>query len=213
VKPIASRPLVVGFDLDMTLVDSADGIVECIVYACSLHGVTVDPAEVHPTVGWPLDLVFPRWVPDVDPEILMAAYRERYVTHVIPFTKVLPGARAAIAAVHDRGGRVLVISAKRGDHVEAVLAAGGLPADLVVGSRFAEAKGATLLEEGAWAYIGDHTGDVVAARHAGALAVAVSTGPTPAEELWAAGADVVLPGIGGFPDWLHEALGRYPDLS
>jgi len=211
VEPIASRPLVVGFDLDMTLVDSADGIVECIVHACSLHGVTVDPAEVHPTVGWPLDHVFPRWVPDVDPEILMAAYRERYATHVIPFTKVLPGAREAIAAVHDRGGRVLVISAKRGDHVEGVLAAGGLFADVVVGSRFAEAKGATLLEERAWAYVGDHPGDVVAARHAGALAVAVPTGPTSAEELLSAGADVVLPSIAAFPDWLHEALGRYPE--
>ena len=212
-KPIAARPLVVGFDLDMTLVDSADGIVECIVYAGSLQGATVDPAEVYPTVGWPLDHVFPRWVPEVDPEILMAAYRERYLTHVIPFTKVLPGAREAIAAVHDLGGRVLVISAKRGDHVEAVLAAGGMPADLVVGSRFAEAKGATLLEEGAWAYVGDHTGDVLAARHAGALAVAVPTGPTTAEELWAAGADVVLPGIEAFPDWLHQALGRYPEPS
>lgn len=192
----------------MTLVDSADGIVECIVFACSLHGVVVDPAEAHLTVGWPLEHVFPRWAPQVPVEQLKAAYRERYLTHVVPFTKVFPGAHEALEAVRVRGGRVLVVSAKRGDHVQAVLDAGGLSADLVVGSRFAEGKGETLAAEGAWAYVGDHAGDMLAARSAAAVAVGVPTGPTSAAELAEAGADVVLTSIGDFPDWLDTTLGR-----
>ncbi|SCF94498.1 HAD family hydrolase [Streptomyces sp. Ncost-T10-10d] len=41
--------------------------------------------------------------------------------------------------------------------------------------------------------MGDHAGDMRVARTAGALSAAVATGPCDVEDLWAAGADVVLP--------------------
>jgi phosphoglycolate phosphatase len=44
-------------------------------------------------------------------------------------------------------------------------------------------------------------GDVVGARGAGAVAVAVATGPTSRADLEAAGADVVLDDLSAFPDW------------
>ena len=61
-----------------------------------------------------------------------------------------------------------------------------------------------LHEIGAQVYVGDHPGDVVAAIGADAVSVAVSTGPTPAAELSAAGADVVLESLASFPEWLDE---------
>jgi uncharacterized protein len=61
-----------------------------------------------------------------------------------------------------------------------------------------------LHEIGAQIYVGDHPGDVVAAIGADAVSVAVSTGPTPAAGLSAAGADVVLDSLASFPEWLNE---------
>jgi hypothetical protein len=46
-----------------------------------------------------------------------------------------------------------------------------------------------------------------AARVAGAAGVGVATGGTDAAALWAAGADVVLPGLASFPDWLEAWCG------
>ncbi len=80
----------------------------------------------------------------------------------------------------------------------------GLTADLVVGDRFAEGKGEVLREIGAQVYVGDHTGDVVAAIGADAASVAVATGPTSAEDLATAGADVVLASLTELPGWLDE---------
>ena len=54
--------------------------------------------------------------------------------------------------------------------------------------------------------MGDHIGDVTAARAADAMAVAVATGPNSAEDLAASGADVVLPDLSRFPAWLSSYL-------
>jgi phosphoglycolate phosphatase len=45
---------------------------------------------------------------------------------------------------------------------------------------------------------------MLAARVAGAAAVAVLTGGAGEDALRAAGADVVLPGLPAFPDWLQS---------
>jgi hypothetical protein len=76
--------------------------------------------------------------------------------------------------------------------------------DLVAGDLFAGQKGELLLREGAHAYVGDHPGDMEAARVARATAVAVLTGGTGEEALRDAGADVVLSDLTGFPAWLRS---------
>jgi phosphoglycolate phosphatase len=101
------------------------------------------------------------------------------------------------AAVHARGGRVLVVTSKIEWLARMHLDHLGLAVDVVVGDVFAEEKGAVL--GGAWAYVGDHVADVRAARAAGCRSVAVATGPCSAEELRVAGADDVLPDLTAFP--------------
>jgi len=64
-----------------------------------------------------------------------------------------------------------------------------------------KAKAEALVEYGAAVYVGDHVGDVLGARAAGALSVAVATGPYSPAELRAAGADVVLGDLTEFPAW------------
>jgi phosphoglycolate phosphatase len=60
-------------------------------------------------------------------------------------------------------------------------------------------------------YVGDHIGDVRGARLAGVLSVAVPTGPCDADELRAAGADVVLTDLTAFPAWLRSYAADRPD--
>lgn len=201
--PSPSQPRTVGFDLDMTLVDSADAIVDGVAAVGERWGLPVDEAWLRTTIGLPLDVVFPEVVPDVPYAEALEVYRARYLSHGLAMQSLLPGAREALEAVHGDGFRIVVVSAKKDSHVRAVLATVGLDHLVaeVVGERFGDGKAAALLDHRAEVYVGDHPGDVVGARGAGAVAVAVATGPTPAEDLAAAGADVVLADLSAFPAW------------
>jgi phosphoglycolate phosphatase len=194
---------VIGFDLDMTLVDSADAIVDSIAHTCRVYGVEIDEQAVRDGVGLPLDRVFPDYIPDVPYDEALEIYRARYLSHGLAMQALLPGAREALEAVVDDGCSILVVSAKKDTHVRAVLDEVGL-AHLVrdvVGERFAETKSDALRDADARVYVGDHVGDVLGARGAGAVAVAVATGPTSRDALAAAGADVVMDDLTGFVDW------------
>lgn len=206
--PLAPGP-VVGFDLDMTLVDSAAGIFATLAAACAEVGVTIDEAAARRWIGVPLEDTLRAIAPQVDPDATAERYRELYPEVGVPPITLLPGAAEAFEAVHDLGGRVLVVSAKVEPAVRRVLAHVGLDTgrrapDLVVGGLFAAAKGVRLAAERTDVYVGDHPGDVEAAKVAGAVAVAVATGPHPASDLAAAGADVVLADLTGFPAWLRD---------
>ena len=191
-----------GFDLDMTLVDSAEGIVLSVQHVISQYGIDADGDEIRSTIGLPLDHVFPRWLPEEPYDVLLAAYRAHYRVNGIPLTRPMPGAAEAIAAVRGRGDRVLVVTAKYGAVASLALEAAGLDADEIVGDLFAEGKATALREHDAWAYVGDHPGDVRAARSADVISVVVPSGPTSLVELSAAGPDVVLPDLTHLPEWL-----------
>lgn len=194
---------VIGFDLDMTLVDSADAIVDSVAHTCRHFGGTVDEDVVRAGVGLPLEVVFPDFIPEVPYAEALVVYRERYLSHGLAMQSLLPGAQESLASVVDDGYRIVVVSAKKDTHVRAVLEEVGLSSYVadIVGERFAETKAEALRDHGALAYVGDHTGDVRGAIGAGAVAVAVATGPTSADDLRAAGADVVLADLTEFPAW------------
>jgi pyridinium-3,5-biscarboxylic acid mononucleotide sulfurtransferase len=195
------RP-VVGFDLDLTLVDSAEGIAATIALVADELGVPVDRGAWLAAVGRPLEEVCAEFFPPHLADSAVERYRAHYPTVGIPATTVLPGAVEAIEAIRAHGGRVLVVSAKIGHAAEQTVAGVGLDVDEVLGGLFAEAKGHALAERGAHAYVGDHVGDVVAARTAGVASVGVATGPAPPEVLREAGADVVMDDLDAFPVWL-----------
>lgn len=201
------RQLVVGFDLDMTLVDSAAGIAASLAAALGEQGLSLDPEGFWPLVGLPLEDTLLALAPTVDLARAVPAYRAAYPTLGAPAAVLLPGAAEAIVAVHARGGRVLVVSAKIETAVRSVLSQVGLDhgdraPDEVAGGLFAAAKSPKLQAAGAQVFVGDHPGDLEAARLAGAFALAVSTGPHDRQQLLAAGADAVLADLRDFPRWL-----------
>lgn len=196
------HPLTVGFDLDMTLVDSRPGIAAAYRALSAETGVPIDVDLVVSRIGPPLETELAHWFPADGVAAAADRYREIYPDHAIAPSTALPGARESVAAVRALGGRAIVVTAKYEPNAKLHLAHLGIEPDTVVGWLWAEAKGEALREHGAQVYVGDHTGDVRGARAAGALSVAVTTGPCDAAELRTAGADVVLEDLTGFPAWL-----------
>jgi len=207
--------LAVGFDLDMTLVDSSEGIVSTVQAALADYGVTVTRTDVWPSIGLPLDVVLGAHLPANQVEAAKARYRHLYPALGVPGTRLLPGAVEAFAAVRAMHGRVVVVSAKTQRAVHLVLHHVGLEPDVVVGDLFGADKATALRENGVGVYVGDHTGDVMGALAAGAASVGVTTGPVDAEALRAAGADVVVDSLAELPAWLddHVLDARLADLD
>ena len=201
------RPqLVVGFDLDMTLVDSRPGILATLE---ALGAETGAPVTGHDMLDALLrgniDLEFAERFPADDAARWADRFRELYVEFGVPGTDLLPGAHESVDAVHDAGGRVVVVTAKYEPNALRCLTHVGLTVDAVFGWRYADGKADTLIEEAATIYVGDTPNDVRAAARAGAHMVAVTTGPHAAGELRDAGATTVLDSLVQFPPWLRAA--------
>ena len=200
--------LVVGFDLDLTLVDSRERIMRSYIHALRDVGVEVSREDLEPHMGIPLTHTVAAVAPAVDADALVARYRRYYDDPASPPTEPMRGAAEALTAVRELGGRTVVVSAKYVPAVHTALAEAGLVdlVDAVYGELFAEDKSAALLEQQATVYVGDHPGDMAAAAGAGALAVGVTTGSHDAQALSAVGAAVTLEHLSAFPGWLQGHL-------
>lgn len=203
--PFSAAPTV-GFDLDMTLIDSRPGIRACYVALAERTGTYIDADLAVTRLGPPLAEEMAHWFPAEQVPAVADLYRELYPTYAITGTLAMPGAREAIAAVQAAGGRAVVVTAKWEPNAKLHMEHLGMAPDAVIGNLWAEQKAVALREHGASVYVGDHVGDVRGARAAGALSVAVPTGPCGAVELTGAGADVVLDDLTRFPDWLAGYL-------
>ncbi|WP_371480006.1 HAD family hydrolase [Kitasatospora sp. NBC_00315] len=203
---VPAAPFTVGFDLDMTLLDTRPGIRATYLALSAETGTYIDSDLVVTRLGPPLLDELRNWfAADRLPEVA-ARYRALYRELALAPTVALPGAHAAVEAVRAAGGRVAVITGKYEPNALLHLEHAGLHADVLVGDLWAEGKGDALREHGAGVYVGDHLGDIRGARRAGAVAVGVATGPYGADELLAAGADVVLADLTEFPAWLAGHL-------
>ncbi|MET7804117.1 HAD family hydrolase [Micromonospora chersina] len=200
-------PLMVGFDLDMTLVDSRPGIAAAYRALTALTGVPVDADLAVSRLGPPLRTEIAHWFPPEQVDEAVTTYRELYPAYAITPSLPTPGAEAAIEAVHARGGRVMVVTSKIGRLAKLHLDHLGLAVDELAGDLFAEEKATALREHGATLYVGDHVADMAAAQAAGIPGVGVATGPCTRDELSAAGAHVVLDDLTGFPAALDRIIG------
>jgi phosphoglycolate phosphatase len=194
----------VGFDLDMTLIDSRPGIAAAFRALAAKTGVPIDADLAVTRLGPPLRTELREWFPESEVEDAVTAYRALYPDYAIGPTAPMPGAMAALAAVRALDLRVVVVTSKLGRLAELHLAHLGMTADELAGDLFAEGKAAALIEHGARWYVGDHVADMVAARTADIPGIGVATGPCSADELRAAGAAHVLGDLTTFPVLLAE---------
>jgi uncharacterized protein len=201
---VTAPPLVVGFDLDMTLIDTRPGIAACLSDLAAETGVPLDVEALCARLGPPLDHMLGPHFPAEQIPALVARFRERYPELAIGPTPHLDGAHEALAAVRRHGGRTVVVTGKFTANARLHVDALAFEIDELVGEVWGHGKGPVLAEHGAGIYVGDHVHDVEGAKAAGAVSVSVLTGGCTAEELLAAGTDVVLDDLAQFPAWLDE---------
>jgi phosphoglycolate phosphatase len=182
-------PAPVGFDLDMTLIDSRAAIMASFAGVAADTGVVIDPAGVDSRLGIKLQ----------DIEDAVRIYRSYYLRLLAPLTTRLPGAAEAIAAVRGAGARAVVITAKPELTARLSLDSVGLDPDELFGDAHGPEKAAVLTGLGAAVYVGDTPADMLAAVAAKVRGVGVATGSFSASELRAAGAAHVLHSLDGFP--------------
>jgi phosphoglycolate phosphatase len=194
----------VGFDLDMTLIDSRPGIAAAYRELTAQTGVHVDAELAVTRLGPPLRTELRHWFPEDQVEAAVTTYRGLYPEFAIAPSQPMPGAVEALAAVRAAGHRVVVVTSKLGRLAELHLAHLGLDADVVAGDLFAEGKAAALTAHRAVLYVGDHVADMVAAATAGVPGIGVATGPCSPDELRDAGAVRVIDDLTGLPGLLGE---------
>ena len=197
-------PLVVGFDLDMTLIDSRPGVIASFDALNEALGTAIDGRAIASHLGPPLERAMAAYFPADEIDGVCDRYREIYAKLGPPGSSLLPGATEAVATVRNHGGTALVITAKFEANAHLCLAHVGIEVDHVIGWRHGPQKAETLLQFGAQVYVGDTIPDIEAAQLAHAHAVGVATGPVSAEELRAAGAHTVMDTLLKFPAWLDE---------
>jgi len=201
---VVNSGLVVGFDLDMTLIDTTAGWIANLDALGAELGVEFPSAQLGAALGPPLEDMLAPYLAEHDLAAAVARFRALYPDHAVHATPHLAGAPEALAAVRRHHGRVVLVTGKYAPNARLHVEHLGLDVDLVAGMVWGEGKGAVLREEGASVYVGDHVHDVAGARAAGALSVSVLTGGSTREELVDAGTDVLLEDLTEFPAWLDE---------
>ncbi len=199
-------PLVVGFDLDMTLIDTTPGFGAVLTALGDELGVEFAVEEMTSRLGPPLDLMLQPWLPADQISGAVDRFRALYPDHAIASVPLLDGAAEAVAAVRRQRGRVVVVTGKFAPNARLHVDHLGLDLDHLEGEVWGVGKADVLRREGVSIYVGDHVHDVEGALAAGATSVSVLTGGCTREELLDAGTHVVLDDLSAFPDWLAEHL-------
>jgi uncharacterized protein len=198
--------LVVGFDLDMTLIDTVLGFTATLEALGAELEIDFPVAAMTSRLGPPLDHLLREHMAE---ELVGPAgdrFRALYPDTAVLPTKAFPGAHEAIAAVRREHGRVLLVTGKHTPNAQLHVDHLGFDVDHVEGWVWGPGKGDVLREHGASIYVGDHVHDVEGAHAAGITSVSVLTGGCTEQELRDAGTDVVLRDLTEFPAWLDAHL-------
>ena len=93
----------VGFDLDMTLINSRPAILASFAAVGRETGTAIDLDAVDRRLGIKLDDELGYWFPPDRIDAAAVVYRRHYLELAGPMTTVLPGAQEALAAVRAAG--------------------------------------------------------------------------------------------------------------
>jgi phosphoglycolate phosphatase len=197
----------VGFDLDMTLIDSRPAIMAAFEAMSRDMSASIDLDAVDGRLGIKLEDELAYWFPPEDIAEAAGCYRRHYVRLAAEKTSALPGAREALAAVRASGERAVIITAKHPISVGPSLRAAGLTADELFTHVHGPEKAEVLRRLMAAVYVGDTPSDITAGVSAGVRAIGVATGSFTAAELRHAGAELVLGTLEAFPAWYQGLCG------
>ncbi len=207
------------FDLDGTLTDSADGIINSVIYALKKFGIEeTDRKALRSFVGPPLKDSFAErygFSPEKAEEALLC-FRERFTSIGIFENSLYPGIPEVLSALRERGDRVILATSKPEVFAKRILDHFDLTRyfDHICGANLDESNRVEKDEVLQYALeksgadpadsymIGDRRYDMEAGRKLGLSTVGVLYGYGSRGELEAAGADVICETV----EQLREAL-------
>jgi phosphoglycolate phosphatase len=202
-----SVPPAVGFDLDLTPVDSRGSMRFGLETLNRELGERVDVDAYVAEIGPPVREHLLMWIPSDRVDRAVNRFRALVVTEEAQsYNAALPGAADVLSKIADVAGRSVVISSKLPTIAYATLAGVGLRTDAIVGDVAREAKAPAMREHRIDCYVGDHPLDMMGAMAAGIPGVGVLSGNHTAAELYAAGATLV---IGSLTDLLPHLVGPH----
>ena len=196
------------FDLDGTVTDSAEGIINSVGYALEKYGRKVqDKEELKCFVGPPLQRQFELYtgVSDKEGEKLVAMYREYYTTKGIFENRVYEGILEVVIKLREKGVRTCVATSKPEIFARQVAGHFGFEScfDFIGGSLLDGGRGkkAEVIEyvlescgvkdRQRVLMVGDREHDILGAKEAGVCSVGVLYGYGSRRELEEAGADYI----------------------
>jgi phosphoglycolate phosphatase len=188
----------IGFDLDMTLVDTSAATAHALEVVNSHLGTAIDVAACVAALGPPLRGELARWVPAARLDQAMRVFAVAF-GRAVGLVRPLPGALALLELVRDGGGRSVVITGRRPRSAAACLSVSGLHVSVLVGSLDGVGKTAALRSHRVDAYVGDHPLDMASAVAAAVPGIGVLTGFHSADDLTRAGARMVLADLTRLP--------------
>ena len=143
-EPRTEIPLAVGFDLDMTLIDTVPGFGATLAALGDELGVDFAVDEVTSRLGPPLGDSLAAHLPAESVAAAVDRFRELYPGLAIASVPLLPGAAEAIAAVRGHGGRVVVVTGKFRPNAQLHVDHLGLDLDHLEGEVWGVGKAAVL---------------------------------------------------------------------
>ena len=192
VEPEVTR---LGFDLDLTLIDTRDAIRFSLAAVNRTFDNQVDIEAMVARLGPPLRPELARYLPEAHLDEAIDIYRAALVAEGVSRLTPLPGAQALFDEAHRSGDLVAVITAKLPSTAQPCLDACELRADHLIGNVVGHEKAPGIRELDLHAFVGDHPLDMEAAQAAGVPGIGVTTGHHGAQQLLDAGAHVVVPSL------------------
>jgi len=196
----------VFIDLDGTLTDPREGMVNCFEYALERLGIAIDPAvRLESYIGPPLHDSFRELCGGkAGVEAAVACYRERFATLGLYENRVYEGIPEALGTLAERAASVHLVTSKPTPYAQRIVEHFDLDRhlDAVYGSHLdgrlgdkTELIADVLAREGIdplrAVMIGDRKFDMLGAKHHGIRALGVLWGYGTREELLATGADAL----------------------
>lgn len=194
------------WDLDGTLTDSAEGIINSVVYALKRFGIEAEREELYKFVGPPLFDSFREFCgfSENDAEKAVAYYREYFADRGIFENRVYDGIEETLAKLKKKGYKLYVATSKPTEYTVRILDKFGISQyfEYVSGSSLAGNDGSkaaiikrAVEQSGAAAseilMVGDRKFDIEGAKKNGVAAVGVLYGYGSRGELEEAGADYI----------------------
>jgi len=189
--------MIILFDLDGTLIDSTEAILESFHYACDFYGYKhPDDETIKALIGHPLDIMFARvGVAQEHVWDFVAAYKEHYREISTQKTLLLPYAREAVLLAAEFA-KLGIVTTKTGKYSEVLMEHFGLmdKFEVLIGREHVEhpkphaepilkaLEAFDVNDKDVW-MIGDTELDMVAADAAGVASIAVLSGYDNREKL------------------------------